>query len=288
MEGMLGGRVTAPALRVARSPGQVRRLAVDHWVVALAQGAVAHLEGQVSASVPAGRPYVLSMSQALISAPPADTHLHIYFARDSFRALAPALDLACGRAIQGPRGQMLADYMRLVSEYVPRLSDDDAPRLAIAVEAMFAACLQPTADRMASAAHQIELTRRERVRRVVRRHLRDPRLDPALLCRTVAMSRSQLYRLFDGEGGVSHWIQRERLREAHARLCDPEERRTIAAIAEELCFPDASGFSRAFRRAFGTNARDVRAAAQAGGAPPSGRGRPRPPGEGFAKLVRHI
>ena len=39
---------------------------------------------------------------------------------------------------------------------------------------------------------QIELGRKERVRQVVRRHLRTPTLGPRTLCRIVGMSRSNL------------------------------------------------------------------------------------------------
>ena len=78
------------------------------------------------------------------------------------------------------------------------------------------------------------------------------------------MSRSQLYRLLDGEGGVTRYIQRQRLREGYAALCDTSHSRPIAAIAEELCFADASGFSRAFRQEFGISPNELRAASRAG------------------------
>jgi AraC-like DNA-binding protein len=41
----------------------------------------------------------------------------------------------------------------------------------------------------------------------------------------------------------------------------------IGAVAESLCFADASNFSRAFRREFGMSPSDVRAVALAGLAP---------------------
>ena len=41
----------------------------------------------------------------------------------------------------------------------------------------------------------------------------------------------------------------------------------IAAIAETLCFADASNFSRAFRREFGMSPREVRTASLVGLAP---------------------
>ena len=81
-----------------------------------------------------------------------------------------------------------------------------------------------------------------------------------MLCRQLGTSRSQLYRLMEGAGGVTHYIKRQRLFEGYAALCDTSNTRPIAAIAEELCFADRSAFTRAFRHEFGTRPSDVRAA----------------------------
>jgi AraC-like DNA-binding protein len=59
-------------------------------------------------------------------------------------------------------------------------------------------------------------------------------------------------------------IQRERLVEAHAVLTDPTTTKSITAIAEDLCFADASSFSRTFKREFGHSPSEVREAALAG------------------------
>jgi len=66
---------------------------------------------------------------------------------------------------------------------------------------------------------------------------------------------------------VARYIQRERLLEAHAVLTDPATRKSISAIAEDLCFADASSFSRTFKREFSHSPGEVRSAALAGLAP---------------------
>ena len=111
----------------------------------------------------------------------------------------------------------------------------------------------------------INVTLMERVRRAVRRQLRSPALRTDSICREAATSRSQLYRLLQGEGGVARYIQKQRLSESFSLLC--ESSKPIANIAEALCFADASSFARAFRREFGVSPSDVRAAAQVGLSP---------------------
>ena len=132
---------------------------------------------------------------------------------------------------------------------------------------MICACLAPSSDRIAEARGHIDLTLMERVRQAVRKNLHSPSLGPDKLCREAATSRSQLYRLLEGEGGVAHYIQRRRLSESFSILCDPSNSFPIGKVAEMLCFADGSSFSRVFRREFGMSPRDVRSGA-VGGAPP--------------------
>jgi AraC-like DNA-binding protein len=149
------------------------------------------------------------------------------------------------------------------------VTEADISRLTTAVGAMIAAAVAPSAERVAVARGQIDVGRKERVRQAVRRHLRTPTLGPTNLCRLVGMSRSNLYRLFEDTGGVARYIQRERLLEAHAVLTDPATTESISAIAEDLCFADASSFSRTFKREFGHSPGEMRAATFAGLALPA-------------------
>ena len=103
------------------------------------------------------------------------------------------------------------------------------------------------------------------------------------------MSRSNLYRLFEDTGGVARYIQRERLLEARAVLSDSNNTQIISAIAEDLCFADASSFTRAFKREFGYAPSEARYAALSGlglGATP----KIRVPSTGthFSELLRRL
>ncbi len=268
LDGLAVSRVSAPAIHVVRTKAHIRRNPMDHWVITLGNRVTTAVRtDDVALQAPAGVPFVLSLGNELISERSQDERLQLYLTRDHFGDIAPLLDAARGTVLNTPLGRMLADYMLLLERNLPDLTQEDLPRLTGAVRAMVGACIVPSPDRLAIAASQFGLGRLEKVRRAVRRHLRSPSLGPDVLCREVGTSRSQLYRLLEGEGGVARYIQRQRLSEGHAAMCDVSNDKTIAAISEELCFADASGFSRAFRHEFGMSPSDVRAASLAGLAP---------------------
>ncbi|MBO0738447.1 MAG: helix-turn-helix domain-containing protein, partial [Alphaproteobacteria bacterium] len=209
------------------------------------------------AEIPPGVPCLWSLGQELLSERP--THrLHIYLPRDAFRDNAPLLDAACGSPLDTPLGRLLGDYMIALWRRLPDMTQADFAGLGKTIGAMVVAAVAPSADRMAIARPLIDLSRRERVQQVVQEHLRSPTLEPGTLGRMVGMSRSNLYRLFEDTGGIARYIQHERLREARAILADPASTQTVTAIAEDLCFADASSFRRAFKREFGYTPREAR------------------------------
>ncbi len=184
--------------------------------------------------------------------------IQFFLSRDEFRDLAPLLDAALGSTLHTPLGRLLGDYMIALARHLPDVADSDFQGVRNAVGTMVAAAVAPSARRAAAATGQIDLGRKERVRQAVRRHLRTPTLDPKSLGRLVGMSRSNLYRLFEDVGGIAHYIQHERLFEARTILSEPGSTQSISAISEDLCFPDASSFARAFKRKFGCSPGDVR------------------------------
>lgn len=261
--GAMLSRVRAPALHSVRNAGHVRRDPTDHWVIAVGaiRSNITLADGALH--VMAGEPFLLSLADTVESARGADDRLHLYLPRDRFAGLAPQLDRARGSAIKGPLGRLLVDYLHLLERTLPTLGEAEMTRLTDAIEAMVAACILP-AGAPEDTGGQMDVTRLDRVRRAVRKRLHSATLTPASLGRDVGMSRSQLYRLMEGEGGVIRYIQRQRLRAIHTALSDPEDERPIAVIAEACGFYDPSTFSRTFRREFGVTPSDVRAAARAG------------------------
>lgn len=272
-------RVQAPELRAIRHARNIARDPVDHWNVVIGRRETQlTLRGEV-VTIPAGVPFVVSLGDPLQSAREADERLQVFLPRDHCPALAPALDRLRGVPLVTGAGALLRDYLALVARNLPTLAGEDLPRLGEATVAMVRACVAPSEAASAAAARQVEVTELERVRQAIRRRLASATLSTGLLCRETGISRSRLYRLLEGEGGVARYIQRLRLRGAHAALSDAEDARQVAAIGEACGFFDASTFSRAFRREFGVTPTDLRAAARAGMPPPQPAGGPVMPAE---------
>ncbi|MBV9481189.1 helix-turn-helix transcriptional regulator [Bradyrhizobium sp.] len=173
-------------------------------------------------------------------------------------------DMVTGSMIDTGADQLLADYLLLLEQSLPNLAPEEAARLPNAIRAMVAACRTPSADRLACAQPHVKITMLEKVRQAVARNLRSPSLGPHKLCHETGMSRSQLYRVLESEGGVATYIQRRRLLASFSMLSDTTCTLPVGEIAASLCFPDPSTFSRAFRREFGIAPMELRTSSRLG------------------------
>jgi len=263
--GLTISRVSAPSVRVKRAKANIRRAPVDHWVLSYCHHGSTAIRTKNSDLVVASRvPYLWSLGEESESERTEVARMQIFFSRDTHGDMAVLLDAFCGSSLKPPWGYLLGEYMTLLDKWLPRMKTEELPHLKAAVRSMAVACVAPSVDRIALAKDEIGQVRLERVRQAVRRHLKSSSLCPSALCTMVGISRSELYRLFEHVGGVSNYIQRQRLLAANSTLCDPENAQSIQSISADFCFTDASTFSRAFKREFGQSPSDVRAAAACG------------------------
>lgn len=273
------------ALTEARLPGppsarhwrHLRRDPLDHWCLVLA-------------TCP-GQPHLLGFRSLArpFEGEASDTHvLSLYIPRDLFGAEAAIFDQLAPVLPATGLSLMLGDYLQSLVRHLPQLDPATLPALVETTRLMLAACLSPQAERLHAAHEPLVATLRERARLVVRQHMRSPALGADLLCRELGVSRSRLYRLFEPLGGVMRYIQRQRLLAAHARLCDPANVTPIVQIAYESGFPDASGFSRAFKAEFDSTPRQVREAALSNPPPPRAGRPPAPRLDNLGDLLRGL
>lgn len=258
-------RVSAPQLRATRSAYLVRRNPIDHWNIAIGRKRTTGKAGrQHTIDIPGHTPFVASLGRELVSHREADERLQLYLPRDVFPDVTSVLERAEGQPLGNAAGKLLAEFLVLLARSASSFSDVNLEDVQTAVRGMMLACIAPSADHNAIGAAPVAATRKEVVRRLVDLNLNNSALGPDFLCRQAGMSRSQLYRLFESEGGVASYIQRRRLRRCFTELARNTEGRSVAGIAEELGFPDPSSFSRSFRREFGLAPRDVMHQRQSG------------------------
>lgn len=185
--------------------------------------------------------------------------LTLFLPQDAFERNEPDTALRA-RSIDttAGTGALLAHFMRHLAEHLAQIPDDRANLLAAATRALVVACTARTTPQAAPMAAPVTSGLVERTRLVVQRHMASPDFGPPQLARLLAMSRSKLYRLLDGDGGVAHFINRERLMRAWRDLTEPGEAASVHAIANEVGFRDHSTFSRAFRREYGCSPTEAR------------------------------
>jgi AraC-like DNA-binding protein len=163
-------------------------------------------------------------------------------------------------------GQLLGDHIRSLIARLPAMTADEATAAASGSIAMIAACFQPTAATFAHAKYTLLDSLRNRIRQHIALKLREGEIPSADLCAEFGISRASLYRLFEPFGGVSAYVQNQRLSHVFTALMNPlQNHRTISAIAFEWGFSSETHFSRAFRKAFGVTPSDARADMQVPG-----------------------
>jgi AraC-like DNA-binding protein len=288
---MLFSASSASTSRFRRDSQRVRRDGLDHWAIrVLRQGENRIRIGDDCHVVRPGEPILFSLDQTWDSEWADACWVSLCIPRDAYPELSAGLATLPPGRLRLPAAAFLTDYLLMLEMHLRRGASAGEPALAESTRAVVAACLLGDAQPMAMSPAQVCAAQFERVRGLIRQHLGSPRLDPGRLARMAEMSRSALYRLFAPHGGVTCYIQSQRLRLAHALLSDPAlARQPVAALAERAGFFDASAFSRAFRAEFGYAPRDARAAA-IGGRPLLASAAPRAMSEApdFAALLLRI
>lgn len=182
----------------------------------------------------------------------------LYLPRDQRVADEQRFDWAHDLAVSQDFAPLLIGYLDSLVRQLPHVTAEHAASLEMPTRALVAACIIPQSVYQEAARAPLGSVLVDRARNVVRQNMASPDFGPERLARLLAMSRSKLYRLFENCGGVAHFINRERLREAHLRLSSQRETLSIHAIGSEVGFVDHSTFSRAFRREFGYSPTEAR------------------------------
>ncbi len=243
----------------ARSRTQVRRDGLDSFVLHLSRHNYSVETERGMVDVPAGSISFNDMTQSYRRSQVAETDsVILVLPRASIAAVLPNEDVLHGLVMRGGAGLLLADHFRSLAAHSHAITTADAGHIAQATLHMLAACVRPSLDAFAQASAPLNAARLRAAKRFVRAHLASPiRIDT--MTKALGISRSQLYRLFEPEGGVARYATRQRLESVRSALDDPLERRTIGEIGEAFGFTNNAVLAQAFRQAFGLSPREYRA-----------------------------
>ncbi|SFK25534.1 AraC-type DNA-binding protein [Pseudovibrio ascidiaceicola] len=158
-----------------------------------------------------------------------------------------------------PLVTLLKEHICLLAKQSLSMSYEQAQAIIPASIGLLAACLQSNERHSDQEQSGIKIALLGRARRIIEANLNNPNLTPAYLCKSLGITRANLYVLFEPLGGVSSYIRQYRLRAvARAILSSTNKFTSIYQIAQEYGFTNESSFSRLFKQRFGMSPSDAR------------------------------
>jgi AraC-like DNA-binding protein len=258
---VLFGITRAPARVMIRSAALAARSDLDHWFVrVLRTGRMRSTYAGSALDLEPGQLFVGTFAETYTQQWTDGEWVAAILSRDQLAAWGLDLSRLGSPKPTGAGAALMADFMLSLARRLPETPASMANALGEAFRGMLAACLVHDAAPAQLAPEDDERRRRAMVDHVIRREIASARLNVEHIARLSGISRSNLYRLFECEGGVAAHVQRLRLENARAALADPANRKMpVARVAERSGFHCAASFSRAFRRAYGVTPGEVRA-----------------------------
>ncbi|MGC0362477.1 AraC-like DNA-binding protein [Rhodococcus sp. 27YEA15] len=154
-----------------------------------------------------------------------------------------------GTVLHGTSAAVLARCLRSILRALPHLDTASAAGYENVVVSLLRATLGAGENTPRPPA---SLDLRDQAMEYVSVHLTEPSLNPAAICVALSVSRAQLYRAFEADGGVAHVIRRQRLAQTYREITNPDMPfRSIEVIATSSGFGTKAQFVRAFKEYYG-------------------------------------
>lgn len=160
-------------------------------------------------------------------------------------------------------GRFLADQILLVHHYASYLTADENEAVAQAIAIQIAGALGPVGASGQPVERENPESLLHAIKDFIALHANDDDIGTEMLCQHFAMSRASIYRIFEPEDGLIHFLQQCRLKRALSLLISQSHSHLrIVDIAMECQFNSDVAFIRAFRRQFTLTPGQVRALAK--------------------------
>lgn len=158
----------------------------------------------------------------------------------------PAVCWAPGSAQAGLVGNAIDHLL----EQLNAVDGESAAALAAGFTGLVGGLLTAEADLLRN--RYAQTSRADAMKRFVNEHLRDPGLGVQTLCERFHCSRATVYRLFEDQGGVASYIQRQRLHACMRELTRIQNppKGVLEQVASAWGFTNPHRFSRLFRAQF--------------------------------------
>ena len=263
LHGMLLIEQTAPPFSYERTAEQLRFSAIDHWQISFLRSGRTwtSVDGGVAESEP-GVVNIRSFGYPFRGRALATESVLLIIPVDQFAALG-GMPEACNNAtLGGYRAKLLIDFISTIQAGLDHITTDDLPELRDALRQLVFDTITPlvtesdTNECNSSSGPSLGLM--TRARRYIQKNLMSRELTPDALSKELAISRTYLYQLFEGSGGVLSYIRQKRLFAAHEMLADTSANRKVSDIAQLFGFDTAANFTRAFTQHFGYSPSNVR------------------------------
>lgn len=159
---------------------------------------------------------------------------------------SPAVTWAPGSA----QGQLVANAIDQLLTQLNQVDGEEAAALAAGFTGLVGGMLLAEAELLRN--RYAETSRANTMKAFVNEHLRDASLGVQTLCERFHCSRATVYRLFEDEGGVASYIQRQRLHACMRELTRIQNppKGVLEQVASAWGFTNPHRFSRLFRAQF--------------------------------------
>jgi AraC-like DNA-binding protein len=247
------------AVRHQRSDELISQSGIDHWLLTLRRTGTerSRCGDRVLESEP-GSLDIRSLAHPFSGETSQTGCVFIFLSRDDFVSLAPLLDGANHRLLEGSMKGVIRDFILSLDEVIGGMTVADVPVLVNSITALLNAALEPCRSRTQEVADVVASSLLDKARRYIHANLKSPDLDPDTICAAMQMSRRKLYYLFERRGGVASYIRRRRLLACHDAIVDAADHRFVSTIAYEYGFTNAAQFSRNFLAEFGYSPTEAR------------------------------